>query len=89
MSATFTETPTVDKDGKISFSENFGKLFAHLGWNGDVTVSVEGNRIVMMDATLAAFKDLQEAMKGKAEEAGFRSEEEFDSYILSTPRIDE
>lgn len=46
------------------------------------------NEASLIEETLSSFKELQETMRGQAEEAGFNSEEEFDNYMLSLPRTE-
>lgn len=85
----FTENVTVDPNGNIPFSDKIKSILSSngMGAGTDVTISFNGRKqIVVMDTALYALQEIQEAMKGKAKEAGFQTEEEFDAYILRSSR---
>ena len=84
----FTENAIVDPNGNIPFSDKIKSILrkSGMGAGTDVTISFNGKQIVIMNTALYALQEIQDAMKGKAKEAGFQTEEEFDAYILQSSR---
>lgn len=53
-----------------------------------VTLIRDGDQVIMMNAALYAMKTLQSAMKGEAEKAGIRSEEDV-AAMISAMRVED
>lgn len=81
----FINDAKVMSKGQVTIPKNVREA---LGINtGDrVTFIVEGNNVRVINSTIYALMRLQEQMKGKAEQAGFRSEDEIAEWITNSRR---
>lgn len=80
MSGTVTENISVSTGGQVTLSDNILACLG-AGEGTDLTFVCEGDRFVIMNSALYAMKKLQEGMRGKAERAGLRSEEDVDAWL--------
>ena len=80
MSGMITENIPVSTGGQITLSSNILACLG-AGEGTDLTFVCEGNRVIIMNSALYTMKELQEGMRGKAERAGLRSEEDVDAWL--------
>ena len=80
MSGMITENIPVGTGGQVTLSNNILACLG-AGEGTDLTFICEGNRVIIMNSALYAMKELQEGMRGKAERAGLRSEEDVDAWL--------
>jgi AbrB family looped-hinge helix DNA binding protein len=57
-----------------------------LGVGDRVTLICENNRVVLMNSTLYALKEFQDAMQGEAERTGLKSDEDVVDLIMQMRR---
>ena len=83
--AAFVNDARVMSKGQITIPKN---VRAVLGVeNGDrVTFIVEGNRVRIVNSAVYALMRFQEQMKGEAEKAGFKNEEDIAEWITKRRR---
>ena len=83
MSTVFAENTTIDKNGNIPFSQKIRDLLQRsgLGAGAAVTVFFDGEEVHVMDSAKYALMEFQRGMAGKAEEAGFFSEDDVYKYM--------
>ena len=48
-----------------------------------ISFRIDGSKIIIENANIAAFTELQNLMLGAAEQAGFKNENELQDYLLS------
>lgn len=75
QSATFTDNARISSDGQIKIPKDVREVLG-VPNGGMVTFIVEGDEIKIANPFLYALKEIQEEMKGAAEEAGLKSEED-------------
>lgn len=85
MSEMFVNDAKVMSKGQVTIPKNVREA---LGINtGDrVTFVVDNGNVSVMNSTLYALKRLQSQMKGEAEKAGFKSEEDVAEWITKSRR---
>lgn len=83
MPTTFAENTTIDKNGNIPFSQKIRDVLRSngLGAGAAVTIFFDGEQLRVMDSAKYALLEFQRGMAGKAEEAGFHSEEDVYEYV--------
>ncbi len=81
QSATFTDNARISSDGQIKIPKDVREVLG-VPNGGMVTFIVEGDEIKIANPFIYALKEIQEEMKGAAEEAGLKSEEDVVDFIM-------
>ena len=81
QSATFTDNARISSDGQIKIPKDVREVLG-VPNGGMVTFIVEGDEIKIANPFIYALKEVQEEMKGAAEEAGLKSEEDVVDFIM-------
>ena len=82
---TFTDNISTNQDGKIIIPGEIQKLLG-LSDGGRVMFITDGEEVRIVNPATRAFSELQEAMKGAAEEAGWTSDDDVVDYIMDMRR---
>ena len=82
---TFTDNISTIQDGKIIIPGEIQKLLG-LSDVGRVMFITDGEEVRIVNPATRAFSELQEAMKGAAEEAGWTSDDDVVDYIMDMRR---
>ena len=82
---TFTDNISTIQDGKIIIPGEIQKLLG-LSDGGRVMFITDGEEVRIVNPATRAFSELQEAMKGAAEEAGWTSDDDVVDYIMDMRR---
>ncbi|MBQ4430446.1 MAG: hypothetical protein IJP89_11705 [Synergistaceae bacterium] len=82
---TFTDNISVIQDGKIIIP---GEIQKFLGVSDGQSVMFipDGEEVRIVNSALHSLRKLQEAMKGAAEEAGWKSDDDVVEYIMEMRR---
>lgn len=82
---TFTDNISTIQDGKIIIPGEIQKLLG-VSDGGRVMLIPDGEEVRIINPAAHAFIELQEAMKGAAEEAGWTSDDDVVDYIMDMRR---
>ena len=82
---TFTDNISTIQDGKIVIPGEIQKLLG-VSDGGRVMFITDGEEVRIVNPATQAFSELQEAMKGAAEEAGWTSDDDVVDYIMDMRR---
>ena len=82
---TFTDNISTIQDGKIIIPGEIQKLLG-LSDGGRVMFITDGEEVRIVNPATRAFSELQEAMKGAAEEAGWTSDDDVVDFIMDMRR---
>ena len=82
---TFTDNISTIQDGKIIIPGEIQKLLG-VSDGGRVMLIPDGEEVRIVNPAIQAFRELQEAMKGAAEEAGWTSDDDVVDYIMDMRR---
>lgn len=82
---TFTDNISTIQDGKIIIPGEIQKLLG-VSDGGKVMFIPDGEEVRIINPAAHAFSELQEAMKGAAEEAGWKSDDDVVDYIMDMRR---
>ncbi len=82
---TFTYNISTIQDGKIIIPGEMQKLLG-VSDGGRVMLIPDGEEVRIVNPAIQAFRELQEAMKGAAEEAGWASDDDVVDYIMDMRR---
>ena len=82
---TFTDNISTIQDGKIIIPGEIQKLLG-VSDGGRVMLIPDGEEVRIVNPAAHAFRELQEAMKGAAEEAGWTSDDDVVDYIMDMRR---
>lgn len=82
---TLTDNISTIQDGKIIIPGEIQKLLG-LSDGGRVMLIPDGEEVRIVNPATRAFRELQEAMKGAAEEAGWTSDDDVVDYIMDMRR---
>ena len=81
QSVTFTDNARISSDGQIKIPKDVREVLG-VPNGGMVTFIVEGDEIKIANPFLYALKEIQEEMKGAAEKAGLKTEEDVVDFIM-------
>ena len=82
---TFTDNISTIQDGKIIIPGEIQKLLG-VSDGGRVMLIPDGEEVRIVNPAIQAFRELQESMKGAAEEAGWTSDDDVVDYIMDMRR---
>ncbi len=82
---TSTDNISTIQDGKIIIPGEIQKLLG-VSDGGRVMLIPDGEEVRIVNPAIQAFRELQEAMKGAAEEAGWTSDDDVVDYIMDMRR---
>ena len=82
---TLTDNISTIQDGKIIIPGEIQKLLG-VSDGGRVMLIPDGEEVRIINPATRAFSELQEAMKGAAEEAGWKSDDDVVDYIMDMRR---
>ena len=82
---TFTDNISTIQDGKIIIPGEIQKLLG-VSDGRRVMLIPDGEEVRIVNPAIQAFRELQEAMKGAAEEAGWTSDDDVVDYIMDMRR---
>lgn len=82
---TLTDNISTIQDGKIIIPGEIQKLLG-VSDGGRVMLIPDGEEVRIVNPAIQAFRELQEAMKGAAEEAGWASDDDVVDYIMNMRR---
>ena len=82
---TLTDNISTIQDGKIIIPGEIQKLLG-VSDGGRVMLIPYGEEVRIVNPAIQAFRELQEAMKGAAEEAGWTSDDDVVDYIMDMRR---
>ena len=82
---TFTDNISTIQDGKIIIPGEIQKLLGLSDGGRDMFIT-DGEEVRIVNPATRAFSELQEAMKGAAEEAGWTSDDDVVDYIMDMRR---
>lgn len=82
---TFTDNISTIQDGKIIIPGEIQKLLG-VSDGGRVMFITDGEEVRIVNPATRALRQLQEAMKGAAEEAGWTSDDDVVDYIMDMRR---
>ena len=82
---TLTDNISTIQDGKIIIPGEIQKLLG-VSDGGRVMLIPDGEEVRIVNPAIQAFRELQEAMKGAAEEAGWTSDDDVVDYIMDMRR---
>lgn len=82
---TLTDNISTIQDGKIIIPGEIQKLLG-VSDGGRVMFITDGEEVRIVNPATRAFSELQEAMKGAAEEAGWTSDDDVVDYIMDMRR---
>jgi len=74
--------------GQITIPKDFREQL-NINTGDRLTLVCEGDRLILMNSAVFALKQFQEAMKGEAEKAGLRSDDDVVELIMQMRREDE
>ena len=80
-----TDNISTIQDGKIIIPGEIQKLLG-VSDGGRVMFIPDGGEVRIINPAIQAFRELQEAMKGAAEEAGWTSDDDVVDYIMDMRR---
>ena len=87
MSETFVNDAKVMSKGRVTIPKNVREALG-ITIGDRVTFVVDNGEVTVMNSTLYALQRLQSQMKGEAEKAGFKSEEDVVEWITKLRRED-
>ena len=82
---TFTDNISTIQNGKIIIPGEIQKLLG-VSDGGRVMFIPNGEEVRIVNPAIQAFRELQEAMKGAPEEAGWTSDDDVVDYIMEMRR---
>ena len=77
------ETTTISSKGQVTIPAGFREKLGLKKGTKVAFVEDENGRVYVMNATLFYLKQIQESLKGFAEEAGFKTEEDAMAFAIS------
>ncbi|MBQ9903290.1 MAG: hypothetical protein IJM47_00740 [Synergistaceae bacterium] len=84
-SATFMDNVRTMQDGKVEIPTNIQKIMG-VSDGSRVTFITDGDYVRIVNPSVFAMRELQKAMEGAAEEAGWKSDDDVVDYIMEMRR---
>ena len=80
MTNMIVDNAKIMAEGQITLPRDI-RMWLGVDTGDRVTFVCDGDRVIMMNATIYAMKMLQQGMAGEAERVGLRSEEDVDALV--------